>query len=81
MKYILFIVVLVLLCACDEKSVESYARSHEWDHYEITGYRFFACSKEDFYQTGFIATKNGKSFTGTVCKGLLWRGSTLRLDG
>jgi len=72
---------LLLLTACtDESSVKKYAEIEGWESYKLTGYKAFACSKEDFYHTGFEATKNGKTFTGTVCKGIFFRGATLRLD-
>lgn len=71
----------ILLVGCtDESSVKRYAEAEGWESYEITGYRYFGCSEDDFYHTGFKATRNGRSFSGTVCKGLLFRGSTLRLD-
>jgi hypothetical protein len=78
--------IFILLLACflsactDSSSVKQYAEIDGWDSYEVTGYRWFGCSKEDFYNTGFKATKNGKIFTGVVCKGILFRGATLRLD-
>ncbi len=80
----MIIIVLIfafLLSGCtDSESVKNYAEIEGWDSYELTGYRWWSCSKEDIYHTGFVATKNGKSFKGTVCKGWFWRGSTLRLD-
>jgi hypothetical protein len=46
---------------------------------KVTGYHFFACSKDDFYHTGFTATNFlGKNVEGTVCSGLLFKGSTIR---
>ncbi len=60
--------------------VRKYAEMQEWDSYEVTGYRFTGCSKGDWYSTGFVATKDGKRFSGVVCSGLLFKGVTLRLD-
>lgn len=71
---------LILSSCTDESSVKRYADAEGWDSYEITGFRLFACSEDDFYHTGFKATKNGRCFSGVVCRGLLFRGSTLRLD-
>lgn len=81
-KVLTAILALSMLVACtDESSVKRYAEVEGWDSYEITGYRFLACSEGDFYHTGFKANKNGRSFSGTVCRGILFRrGSTLRLD-
>lgn len=45
---------------------------------EITGYKFFACSQDDFYHTGFKGQRNGKNIEGTVCSGLLFKASTVR---
>lgn len=80
MIVIVFTLALILSGCTDSESVKNYAEIEGWDSYEITGYNPFACSEEDFYHTGFKATKNGKTFTGTVCKGLFFRGATLRLD-
>lgn len=45
----------------------------------ITGWNPFVCSKDDFYKTGFTATNPvGKRVSGTVCSGLLFKGSTIR---
>ena len=46
---------------------------------QVTGYSWFACSKDDFYHTGFTATNfSGNPIEGTVCSGLLFKGSTIR---
>lgn len=80
-KIVALIVSSIALFGCtDEPSVKRYAEMDGWDSYEITGYRWRGCGEEDFYHTGFKAIKNGRSFSGTVCKGLFFRGSTLRLD-
>jgi hypothetical protein len=48
---------------------------------QITGYKFFACSKDDTYQTGFIAKNpQGRIVKGTVCSGLLFKNSTIRFS-
>lgn len=47
---------------------------------KITGYKWFNGTK-DFYNTGFVATApNGAKVSGNVSKGLLFKGSTVRLD-
>lgn len=46
---------------------------------QMTGYRFFSCSKDDFYHTGFIAKNiQGRTVKGTVCSGFLFKNSTVR---
>ncbi len=48
---------------------------------KITGWRFGMCSKDDTYSTGFEAKgPTGVPITGAVCEGLLFKGSTIRLD-
>lgn len=46
----------------------------------ITGWRPLACGKDDWYSTGFVAKKNGKTIEGTVCSGLVFKSSTIRVD-
>ena len=47
---------------------------------KITGYKWFNGTKE-YYNTGFVATApNGTKVTGYVSKGLLLKGSTIRMD-
>ena len=47
---------------------------------KITGYKWFNGTK-DFYNTGFVATApNGAKVSGNVSKGVLFKGSTVRLD-
>lgn len=50
-----------------------------WEEYHVEGYSLWGCAKDDIWHTKFTAIKNGKKFSGVVCKGLL-KGSTLRLD-
>jgi hypothetical protein len=48
---------------------------------QLTGYSWFACSKDDFYHTGFIAKNpQGKTIKGTVCSGFLFKNSTIRFS-
>lgn len=51
------------------------------DTFEGPGWRPFAAGKEDFYATGFRAkAPNGEITTGTVTKGFLFKGATVRFD-
>lgn len=48
---------------------------------EITGWRPFARSKDDWFSTGFRATApNGTVITGAVTGGLFFKGNTIRTD-
>ena len=71
---------LFLISCTDEAGVKNYAEVEEWNSYQITGWKPLSCSSDDFYSTGFVATKNGKKFSGAVCRGLFFRSSTLRLN-
>lgn len=84
-----FVVVSVILMLCigaafigitDKSAVDEYAKVEGWTDVKLTGYSFFACSKDDWYHTGFEAKKNGIPIKGTVCSGLLFKGKTLRLQ-
>ena len=51
-----------------------------YEKVEITGYRFFGCSKEDTFHTGFKAVSpTGVPVSGIVCSGFL-KGGTIRFD-
>ncbi len=44
-----------------------------------TGYKWFACSEDDWYHTGFIATNpQGMEVGGVVCSGFFFKNSTVR---
>lgn len=49
---------------------------------KYTGYKWFACSYEDWSHTGFIATNsvNYKQIKGVVCCGLIFKNCTIRFD-
>ena len=48
---------------------------------KITGYRYFGCSEDDHYHTGFTAdSRAGANVSGVVCSGFLTKGSTVRYD-
>ncbi len=51
-----------------------------YTHIEITGWRPFMKSQNDWYSTGFKATSpSGKTVTGAVTGGL-FKGNTIRFD-
>jgi hypothetical protein len=46
----------------------------------LTGYKFFACSSDDNFHTGFVGvSSNKKKITGTVCSAFL-KSATIRID-
>ena len=82
MKKPLLIAVILLLNACTKADdIRKYAEEQGWKSYTVTGYRWLACSKDDFYHTGFTAvTRDGKTVTGVICSGAFFKGATMRLD-
>ncbi len=84
MKTTLTIAVVLSLClltSCTQPD-ESYKvlSDQGYTNIETTGYKAFACSKDDTFHTGFTATSvAGKPVSGTVCSGWL-KGSTIRID-
>lgn len=63
----------------NEKAASKALDAMGFEILRFTGYEFFACSKGDFYHTGFVAKNaNGKIVTGTVCSGLIFKDSTVR---
>lgn len=68
---------LVSSCTAPDKAVTILEREG-YENIEIRGYDFFGCSEDDFYHTGFTASKNDQVVNGVVCSGL-FKGSTIRL--
>lgn len=79
------LVVLVLMlsisaCTRPENSTRI-LQEQGYTNIQITGYSWFACSKDDTTSTGFIATNpTGKRVTGTVCSGMIFKNSTIRFE-
>lgn len=81
MKKLIIFAVLFLVGCTNSKDAYKALDDSGFSNIEITGYGWFACSKDDFYQTAFSATNiNGKKVTGTVCSGLIFKNSTIRFD-
>jgi len=81
MKKIIFaLIVATMFCACsNSQDAERVLQENGFTNIQTTGYSFFACGKDDFFSTGFTATSvNGSQVSGTVCSGLLFKGSTIR---
>jgi hypothetical protein len=81
MNKIILVAVLLALAGCTKPADStSSLEGAGYTKIEITGFRFFGCSEDDTFRTGFKAVgPSGKTVTGVVCGGLL-KGSTIRLD-
>jgi len=76
----LFAAFLLTGCTDPTKAIEV-LEAQGFKNIQITGYNFFSCGKDDTYHTGFTATSQaGTSVSGTVCAGLLFKGSTVRFE-
>jgi len=74
--------VLALLAGCTNESGATRAlQGAGYTHIKLTGYRWLSCGKDDTYADGFEAIgPTGGKVSGTVCAGLMFKGSTIRLD-
>lgn len=82
MKKIILISIASLLLSCDQSGTKALLLNQGYTNIDTSGgYSWFACSKDDFFATEFTA-KNpaGNIVSGTVCEGLLFKGSTIRFD-
>ena len=74
-----FIALLTVGCTNETGAVGA-LRSAGYKDIRMTGYRFFMCSQDDLYATGFTATgPSGLPISGAVCEAPL-KGKTIRLD-
>jgi len=78
---LLLILLLVVVSGCTSESDARRALAGAgYTQVRITGYRFFACARDDDFSTGFEAIgPTGNPVTGVVCSGWL-KGSTIRTD-
>lgn len=79
MKLLLLILALGLASCTDEQNAKRVLVSDGYENVQITGYRWFGCSQDDSFHTGFVATKNNRVVEGVVCGGWL-KSSTIRID-
>lgn len=79
MKKILFLLILLTACT-DNSTAYRVLKNDGYTNIKFTGYSWFACSQDDFYHTGFIATKNNHQIEGTVCSGLIFKNATIRFE-
>ena len=80
MKHLVIACGLLVLAACTNAQDARDALANQgFTDVEVTGWRPFTCGKDDFYATGFRARNaQGRVVEGTVCSGLLFKGSTVR---
>lgn len=77
----LILVAVVLLAGCSSASdAERALAAAGYTQVVTTGFRFFGCSEDDQFRTGFEAVgPSGNRVTGAVCSGWL-KGATIRTD-
>ena len=75
----LLTVALVAGCTSENDASRALAGAGYRD-VQITGYRWWGCSKDDQFHTGFEATgPTGQRVSGVVCSAWM-KGSTIRMD-
>lgn len=82
-KYLVMsLVSLAMLSGCtDSVNAEKVLKKSGYSDITTTGYSWFACGRDDTLATGFKAKgPSGEVVTGTVCSGLLFKSSTVRID-
>ncbi len=83
MKKLLLISASVLLlsgCTDAKGSIEA-IKNTGLEPVKVGGYSWFACSEKDWFHTKFTAKRaDGTIVSGVVCKGLLFKGKTVRFD-
>lgn len=80
-KLALIAILALSLTACSNASDATKALTAQgFTDIQITGYAGpFACSEDDFYSTGFIATNpQGKRVEGVACSGFFFKSTTIR---
>ena len=71
----------IMLPACtDAETAKNAAENIGLTEVEVTGFRWFGCSEDDAFRTGFSGIRaDGKYVTGVVCSGW-FKGATVRFD-
>jgi hypothetical protein len=65
----------------DERGTTELLTLEGYTDIQVTGYRWFACGRDDIAATGFVATNaNRQRVRGVVCRGFM-KAKTLRIDG
>lgn len=80
LKLSIITLAIILLSGCTDKDNSYRVLSKEgYTNINFTGYSWFGCSSEnDIFKTNFTATKDGKYYEGTVCRGI-FSGSVVRI--
>lgn len=81
-KLIALLFAATALAACsDNERARRVLEDAGYTNVRTTGWSAFGCSNDGVYSTGFTATAvNGRSVSGVVCAGLLFRGSIIRFN-
>lgn len=81
MRKILVLALVLCMVGCSSpKDAQKALEGAGYTEVRITGYRFFGCSKDDAFSTGFTAKgPTGKEVSGVVCSDW-FKGSTIRTD-
>lgn len=81
-KTLALLALAACLAGCTEpKHTAEILAINGYTNVQITGYAWFACSKDDWYHTGFTALgPTGLPIKGCVCSGLLFKNSTIRFE-
>lgn len=81
-KLLLTLFAAIVLVGCtDSTNAERVLKENGYSDITITGYKIFGCGKDDIQHTGFKAKgPTGIKTSGVVCSGLIFKGSTVRLD-
>ena len=76
------ILLIMIFTSCTDPEGATKALQHSgYREIQIGGYGWFQGSKDDFYATKFNAiAPNGEPCSGVVTKGMLFKGSTIRLN-
>jgi hypothetical protein len=82
MKQLLIGAALLVIAGCtDPENARRILRDSGYTNIAMTGYNWGACSSEDTYHTGFVATSpSGYEVKGTVCAGPFYKNSTIRFE-
>ena len=79
-KFLIAVLTVVAIVGCTKPDdARRVLAAHGYTDISITGYRWFSCSKDDTYHTGFVATSPaGIRVEGCVCDGFLFKNATIR---
>lgn len=78
---VLIVIVVLLMLGCSRpNATQDLLERQGYTEIETTGYKWFACSKDDGFSTGFKAKNpDGVVVTGVACTGLL-KATTIRFN-